>query len=330
MEIGDLKAKIFALLKEDEEFRYAVAGMLGLDEILRRLEKHDERFNEILSRLDSHDEKFNEILRRLDMHEAELVKLREDFNKLRLEQIKISEEQVRLREEQAKLREEQIKISEEQVRLREDFNKLRLEQIKISEEQVRLREDFNKLRLEQIKISEEQVRLREDFNKLRLEQIKISEEQVRLREDFNRMLAVIERMDLRLSRVERTLEKLTIDIEDEAKSIVRHKLAEVGINVDLTSLTLPDLELNIYGASNNICVVGEAAVRANVKLLNELLEKIEKLRRNYPWMVRDRLIPVLYVALPMADLISEAKSRGIWLLKATEEFYRPSNLTREN
>ena len=246
MEIGDLKAKIFALLKEDEEFRYAVAGMLGLDEILRRLEKHDERFNEILSRLDSHDEKFNEILRRLDMHEAELVKLREDFNKLRLEQIKISEEQVRLRE------------------------------------------------------------------------------------DFNRMLAVIERMDLRLSRVERTLEKLTIDIEDEAKSIVRHKLAEVGINVDLTSLTLPDLELNIYGASNNICVVGEAAVRANVKLLNELLEKIEKLRRNYPWMVRDRLIPVLYVALPMADLISEAKSRGIWLLKATEEFYRPSNLTREN
>jgi len=261
MEIGDLKAKIFALLKEDEEFRYAVAGMLGLDEILRRLEKHDERFNEILSRLDSHDEKFNEILRRLDMHEAELVKLREDFNKLRLEQIKISEEQVRLRE---------------------------------------------------------------DFNKLRLEQIKISEEQVRLREDFNRMLAVIERMDLRLSRVERTLEKLTIDIEDEAKSIVRHKLAEVGINVDLTSLTLPDLELNIYGASNNICVVGEAAVRANVKLLNELLEKIEKLRRNYPWMVRDRLIPILYVALPTAELISEAKNKGIWLLKATEEFHRPN------
>ena len=219
MEIGDLKAKILALLKEDEEFRYAVAGLLGLDEILRRLSIHDEKFNEVLRRLDVHEERFNEVLRRLDMHEAELVKLREDFN---------------------------------------------------------------------------------------------------------RMLAVIERMDLRLSRVERTLEKLTIDIEDEARSIVRHRLAEVGINVDLTSLTLPDLELNIYGASNNICVVGEAAVRANVKLLNELLEKIEKLRRNYPWMVRDRLIPILYVALPTAELISEAKNKGIWLLKATEEFHRPN------
>jgi hypothetical protein len=68
-ELSELKAKIFALLREDEEFRYAVAGMLGLDEILRRLEKHDERFEEIL--------------RRLDKHEAELVKLREDFNNLR-------------------------------------------------------------------------------------------------------------------------------------------------------------------------------------------------------------------------------------------------------
>jgi len=36
MELSEFKAKIFALLKEDEEFRYAVAGMLGLNEILRR------------------------------------------------------------------------------------------------------------------------------------------------------------------------------------------------------------------------------------------------------------------------------------------------------
>jgi hypothetical protein len=64
MELGDLKAKILTSLREDMEFRYAVAGMLGFDEILRRLEKHDE--------------KFEEMLRRLDRHEAELVELRED------------------------------------------------------------------------------------------------------------------------------------------------------------------------------------------------------------------------------------------------------------
>jgi predicted nuclease with TOPRIM domain len=100
-ELSELKAKIFALLREDEEFRYAVAGMLGLDEILRRLEKHDERFEEIL--------------RRLDRHEAELIKLREDFNKLR--------------EDFNKIREDFNKLREDFNNLREDFNKM-LEVIK--------------------------------------------------------------------------------------------------------------------------------------------------------------------------------------------------------
>lgn len=53
MEVAELKSRILKLLKEDEEFRYAVAGLIGLEEDLKRL----------------------------DRHEAELVKLREDMNK---------------------------------------------------------------------------------------------------------------------------------------------------------------------------------------------------------------------------------------------------------
>jgi len=85
------------LLKEDEEFRYAVAGLIGLGEVLKRLEEHDKKFAEILERLEEHDKKFYEILKRLedhdkkfkevlerlDRHEAELAKLREDMNMLR-------------------------------------------------------------------------------------------------------------------------------------------------------------------------------------------------------------------------------------------------------
>jgi len=55
MAVRELKARILKLLREDEEFRYAVAGLIGLEEILRRL----------------------------DRHESELIKLREDMNKLR-------------------------------------------------------------------------------------------------------------------------------------------------------------------------------------------------------------------------------------------------------
>ncbi|MEM3406933.1 MAG: DUF3782 domain-containing protein [Nitrososphaerota archaeon] len=76
-----LKEKMIKLLKEDIEFRYTVAGLIGLDEILKRLDKHEERFIEILKRLDKHDERFIQIFERLDRHEEELVRLREDMNK---------------------------------------------------------------------------------------------------------------------------------------------------------------------------------------------------------------------------------------------------------
>jgi len=37
MAVRELKARILTLLKEDEEFRYAVAGLIGLEEILRKV-----------------------------------------------------------------------------------------------------------------------------------------------------------------------------------------------------------------------------------------------------------------------------------------------------
>jgi hypothetical protein len=80
-----LKKEFLELLDKDLEFRYAVAGYLGLSETMKKLDNIAE----------------------------EQVKLRE-------EQVKLSEEQVRLREEQKRLAEEQKRLAEEQVRLREE------------------------------------------------------------------------------------------------------------------------------------------------------------------------------------------------------------------
>jgi len=83
----EFKEKIPRLLERNREFRYGVAGLIGLDEILNRLDKHDEKFNAIPSRLEKHDRKFNEVLKRLDGHEEvlerhgeELARLRRDMN----------------------------------------------------------------------------------------------------------------------------------------------------------------------------------------------------------------------------------------------------------
>ncbi|MEM3502548.1 MAG: DUF3782 domain-containing protein [Candidatus Bathyarchaeia archaeon] len=62
-----LKEELLGLLERDKEFRYAVAGLIGLEEILKRLDRHEE----ILMR-------HEEILLK---HSEELLKLREDTNR---------------------------------------------------------------------------------------------------------------------------------------------------------------------------------------------------------------------------------------------------------
>jgi len=105
---ADLKRELLRLLKEDEEFRLAVAGLLGLDTILSELRKLREDFNRFLEVEDRRWEesekrweenqrrweenwklweenrrRWEEAYRRFEAIEEELKKLREDHNKLR-------------------------------------------------------------------------------------------------------------------------------------------------------------------------------------------------------------------------------------------------------
>jgi hypothetical protein len=53
------------LLKEDEEFRYAVAGLIGLEEILKRLDRNEQelvRLREDMAKMfGRHEERFARI-----------------------------------------------------------------------------------------------------------------------------------------------------------------------------------------------------------------------------------------------------------------------------
>jgi|ECHnycMinimDraft_1075156.scaffolds.fasta_scaffold02274_1 hypothetical protein len=113
-----LKEDILRLIKEDEEFRYAIIGLLGLhrldkieESILRlteniakladiqaktearlakveerllkveeRLEEHDKKFVMIGERLEEHDKKFNAILEELIIHRKKLEEHDKMFN----------------------------------------------------------------------------------------------------------------------------------------------------------------------------------------------------------------------------------------------------------
>ena len=88
-----MKEEFLRLLEKDMEFRYAVAGRLGILEVLRKL----------------------------DTIAEEQTKIWMEIGKLREEQTKIWKEIEKLREEQARFREEQTRIWREIERLRRDM-----------------------------------------------------------------------------------------------------------------------------------------------------------------------------------------------------------------
>ena len=170
------------------------------------------------------------------------------------------------------------------------------------------------------RVETEQTKIWEEIRELREEQKKLREDFNALREDFNKMLDVLRRMDVRLTRIEKTVEKITVDIEEEARAFIKHRLEEKGIRIEIDALNLPEAEINIYGANKEVCVIGEATIRAGTKILDEIMKKYKLLKTKYPHYLRDKVILVLYVLIPLPGLIEEAKKRNIWVLKATKEY----------
>jgi hypothetical protein len=141
------------LLKEDEEFRYAVAGLLGLEEILKRLDRNEQelvRLREDMAKMfEKHEERFARIEEEIRRIWQEIAKLREDMTK-GFE--RHDREIERLTEELTKLREDMVKGFErhdaEFAKLREDmtkgFERHDREIQRLTEEMNRLREDMMK------------------------------------------------------------------------------------------------------------------------------------------------------------------------------------------
>ncbi|MGC9135213.1 PD-(D/E)XK nuclease family protein, partial [Caldisphaera sp.] len=86
-----IKEEFLRLLKEDEEFRYTVAGILGLDSILRELKQLREDFNRFIElenkrweennkKWEENNKRWEENNKRFEAIENELKQLRIDFN----------------------------------------------------------------------------------------------------------------------------------------------------------------------------------------------------------------------------------------------------------
>ncbi len=79
---SDERKRFLRALEEDAEFRYAVAGKLGLLEILKRLDRIGEELRKLWVKSLEHDKRFEEINKRFEVIEKKLLEHDERFNQI--------------------------------------------------------------------------------------------------------------------------------------------------------------------------------------------------------------------------------------------------------
>jgi regulator of replication initiation timing len=117
-----------------------------------------------------------------------------------------------------------------------------------------------------------------------------------------------------------TLERLTLTAEEEARSVVKHKIKErLNIDIELDRIFIDTTEVNIYGAAGDICVVGEATVRLGPNLVNEQLDKVKMIRDKRPDLLRRKLIKVIYTDYATPEAVEAAIKSKVWILRWEKE-----------
>jgi dsDNA-binding SOS-regulon protein len=161
---------------------------------------------------------------------------------------------------------------------------------------------------EQRKLWENQNKLWEEIKSLREGQNKLWEEVKSLREGYDKLLKNQKEMRV-------MLERLTLSVEDEARDVISYRLRrELGIDVQLDRIFVNEREINIYGVSGEVCVIGEATVRLGVSLVEELEEKIELIKKEKPELLKPKLIKVIYADYSVPRALELASNYNIWVL----------------
>jgi hypothetical protein len=179
-------------------------------------------------------------------------------------------------------------------------------QKKLWEEVKALREDVNTLKDDVSTLKSDVNTLKSDVGSLKTDFSILKSDTRALREDVR--------------QIRTTLERLTLTAEEEARSVVKHKLKEkLNIDIELDRIFIDATEVNMYGATGDICVVGEATVRLGPNLVNELLGKVKMIRDKRPDLLRKKMIKVIYTDYATPEAVEAATKSKVWILRWKKE-----------
>jgi len=264
LNIAELKKEFLRLLREDEEFRLAVAGLIGFDELLKRFERHEEELRRVWEAIE---------------------KLREDLHMFMKEQEKRWEENNKRWEENNRRWEENNKKWEMNWHLWEENNKRWEENNKRWEENWHRWEENNKKWEENWRRWEENNKRWEENNKRWEEAYKRFEAIERKLLEHDKRFEVIEKIllehSMRLDNIEKRVSRVELELGALSEITLtryiwedlREELRSRGENVILRrrNLKINGYDIDLFVESDKNIYIVEVKIKPSKKHVNKLL-----------------------------------------------------------
>ncbi|MGY0288942.1 MAG: hypothetical protein ACUX7D_09350 [Candidatus Methanodesulfokora washburnensis] len=272
------KKRFLKSLDEDKEFRYAVAGYLGIGEILKRLDSLEESMVKLWE---------------------EVKSLREDFNTLKSDMSTLKSD---------------VSV------LKSDVGTLKGDVSTLKSDVSTLKEDVSTLKSDVSTLKSDVSMLKSDVSVLKSDVGTLKSDVSILKSDMSTLKKDVSTLKKDVGDIRTTLDRLTLTVEDEARSVIKHRIKrDLNIDIELDRVFIDEREVNIYGAVNDICVVGEATVRLGTKLIDELLGKIELIKHERPDLLRKKIIKVIYTDYAVPDAVESARNKKVWILRRKKD-----------
>jgi len=143
----------------------------------------------------------------------------------------------------------------------------------------------------------------------------LEENMLRLWEEVRALRKGQEKMWREVKRIRVTTDRLALSLEEEARSFIAHRLKqELGIDVELDRVFVDSEEIDIYGATGDICIIGEATTRLGPKRVQRLRGRIELIKQRRPELLGKKIIKAIYTYVAVPQALEVATNNKVWVL----------------
>ncbi len=303
-----LKDDILRLLKEDEEFRYAVIGLLGLQRLEEAIIRLIDMQAKVESRLARVEEEQISIKSRMDRLEEVVARLVDIQTKQEESLSRLEEAWIRSEERLVKVEERLLRVEERLEEHDRKFNaileELSIHRAKLEEHDRKFNEIMEELR-DLRRISNEHTKILEEHTAELREHTKILAEHTRRFDEIKGMM--IHGFD-QMSRF------AGISLESLVRSMltkVMQDRGELPRDKELTSITIDSEEIDIF--CDDPLIVGEVTSYADrIDEVHKLVKKVRLVRDRFNREPKCILLIITNIKREVYDdMLREAESNGI-------------------